>query len=174
MKNCLTVVAIATLLGSPWAVRPVQAQPAETVPAVETSHYVSEQFGIEFDYPKDYVVTVDAANSAIALFHGEDVGMPEIPYVYIGFFENSEQLSLQTFRDDTLGMGVIREYDDTTVAGQPALDFDATGYYESRNQIFDSPDGRYIVYFSSSYVGDSASEPFLEVANVIQDSWTWR
>lgn len=143
-------------------------------------YYVSEQLGIEFAYPADYVVISEQgslADGAIALLRLEDVGTSEPPIIYIAFSDNPQQLSLQAFRDDDLRMQVTQDHDNTTIAGQRALDFDATGYYLSRNQVFNTPDGRYVIYISASYLGDSDSdetEPLVEAAQVIQNSWVWR
>lgn len=140
-------------------------------------HYRGEQFGIEFNYPAGYVMTAEVGTldeGAIVLLRTEDLWTVEPPLIHLSFFKNSPQVSLQTFRDDTLRLQVTQDYPTTTVASQPALDFDATGYYESREQLFATPDGRHIVLVSASYLGaDTDYEPLVDAAQLIRESWIW-
>lgn len=111
----------------------------------------------------------------IVLVRTEDLWTVEPPLIYLSFVKNSSQVSLPTFRDDELHLQVTENYPATTVAAQPALDFDATGYYESREQLFATPDGRHIVRLSASYLGaDGGYEPLVEAAQLMRQSWVWR
>ncbi|NEQ50555.1 MAG: hypothetical protein F6K11_10545 [Leptolyngbya sp. SIO3F4] len=143
-----------------------------------TDHrYASETFGIEFTYPADYVITAEQgtlADGVIVLMRAEDVGNLEPPIIYISFSEKSQQASLETIRDDELKLWVTKEHSDTVVAGQRALDFDAQGYHESREQLFLTPDDHYAIRLSASYLWEDGNmEPLINAAKLIQDSWQW-
>ena len=146
--------------------------------AQANNQFISEQFGVAFSYPTDYEIATEhgtLADGVIVLLRAEDVATPEPPIIFIGFSEKPQQSSLENMRNGELQLWVTKEHPDTIVAGQRALDFDTQGYYERREQMFVTPDGRYVIRISASYLQeDGGNEPLVTAAQVIRDSWEWR
>ncbi|EKU96190.1 hypothetical protein Lepto7375DRAFT_0164 [Leptolyngbya sp. PCC 7375] len=152
--------APASLTTAPVEIRPSPG-PTASVPELEVTIspaqsetlYISEQFRFQFNTPTGYVIdsTETSTSEHISILRQEDVGTLEPPLIYISVQENPNQLSLATFRDQEIMPLMETEHPNTTVAGQPALDFESTGLYAMRNLLFSTPDGRYIIHLNASY-----------------------
>lgn len=169
---------------SPVEIRPSTKSPASmpepgaTVsPAQSETLYINEQFGFQFNTPTSYVIDSieDAATGGhISILRQEDVGTPEPPLIYISIQENPNQLSLASFRDQEINPLMGTEHPNTTVAGQPALDFESTGLYEMRNLLLSTPDGRYIIHLNVSYLeSPSEVDPLWQAGKRIVASFQW-
>jgi hypothetical protein len=168
----------ATSIPSPEPTASAPQTPLTPSPTQAENTYTNAQFGFTFNYPDGYVITSQEANPTggyVTILRQEDVGTPEPLLIYINVRENPEQLPLGTFLDQEIKPLIQAQYPNTTVAGQPALDFESTGLYEMRNLLFSTPDGRYLVHLNATYLGSpSEDDPLWQVAKGIAESFQWQ
>ena len=146
--------------------------------ALGQNQYQSDRFGFSFTYPDGYELTVTQADNPseeyVTLLRVEDLEDPEPPFIGISVYENSQQLSLEAFRNQR-GYFLINEFPDTQVAGQRALDFESAGLYESRDHLFKTPEDTHVISLSATYLDvSSETDPLWQVAQKVRDSFEWR
>jgi len=138
----------------------------------QTVTYLSEEIGLSFEYPADYFLekrtlgTGERLQYAIVLaedteenrrvFAGEEPGREGPPTITISIFQNNLDnyttngwIRGTSFSNFKLSDGVLRE---TTVDGEPALAYGATGLYENDNVVIAR--GDFVYMFTVFYLSE--------------------
>jgi len=181
-KSFITIIVlVAIILVAILLFGPIEVERGPT-------EYKSDQFGLSFSYPETYFVAYEQSTSgernqqAIvlaedtpanrALFTDPDSATEGPPTITITIFQNNfDNYTLQSFVEGTnfsnfkMSNGTKTE---TTVGGQPAWRYRATGLYENENVVVARPD--YIYMFTAFFNSptDSILSDFDEILKTVK------
>lgn len=128
--------------------------------------YFSDRFGFRLVVPSGYVSTPSESQPStqpakplqvLELWEQRDFAnratlMEAPPLISLTVYQNISKRPLSAWK------GELSRPDDRplTVAGQPAIAYISTGLYESDNVLLSTPDGRYVIRLSASYMDAQA------------------
>ncbi|MBX4210702.1 hypothetical protein KW783_01895 [Candidatus Parcubacteria bacterium] len=156
---------------------------------VETKKYINQSFGISFDYPKDYIlnernVGVSGVHHAILLVEdnqtNRDILSGKIkdtegpPAITIDVYQNAAKENsvidwVKTTLESNYNLSGAT-YSSTTVAGQPAVQYEWDGLYQGKSLVF-SYKGN-IIMVSATFIehGDRTEKDFMSILKSIRMS----
>lgn len=175
MKRTIILILLAVAsVGVTTQILPLsKTQPLPTIarpianPSVESHNtsYASDRFGFRITYPRSYRIAPSASVSTqlprslevLELWNQAEypdrTSLPETPpLITITVYDNTQQLPLSAYKGD------LSHNDDRplTVGGQNAIAYTSTGLYEFDHVLLSSPDGRYVLRLSGSYIDANA------------------
>lgn len=164
---------------SPPSVPTAEATPSASPTASPTANssqanpgtYRSDRFGFQFSYPTEEFAIIEPptpANNEDSPLETIDIwtqehaqkikagayegGTEYPPNVQVTVASNPQKLSLQAWVQQSNQFSVTRNFKDTTVAGQNAIAFEASGLYENEHVAFNSPEGSNVVVITFSKI----------------------
>lgn len=172
---------------SPDAIAQSSDSPTQTAQSNSTV-YESDRLGFSFGVPNGFTLDNSLESAEIEGefdFRGhielwsnadyEDVqagayegGTEYPPNVSITVYNNSEQLSPQSWVEGSNRFLRLGEYSTVTVAGQEAIAFESDGLYRSENIVFSSPNGEDILVISYAEGGEGYEQAFQEIVSTFE------
>ena len=183
MKNLIIFAIIVLGIGGAVLLF-IPAKTEQSMP-----RYGSEQYGLQFTYPKNYfihevnsnsgereshaIVLIEDTPENRALIAGEIPGTEAPPTITISLFQNNlDTYTAQEFVEGTnfsnfkLSDGTYLEI---MLGGEPALQYHATGLYENENVVVALPD--YVYMFTGFY--HAPTDPIRNVFEQVLESVTF-
>ncbi|GAB4437189.1 MAG: hypothetical protein OHK0035_25030 [Cyanobacteria bacterium J069] len=179
----LIVAAVSCQVQSPLVAPPDDpsvspTQPAPIAVSPDSGLYRSDRFGFQFAYPADQFVAKGetdfppevAAREAVqiwtlehdrAIQAGEYEGGTEYPAnVSVTVQPNPDGLAAADWIAQSDWFPEARNFQEKTVAGQPAIAFQSGGLYDMEQVLVPTPDGRHWVLISLGQVGTESDESY--------------
>ena len=163
----------------------IEAQnPARKIAAASnTNVYRSQRLGVNFKYPKGFVIKEpqDASSSSKvlelwslkdyqAVAEGKSKNTHSAGNISISLENNSQGLSLVQWvtNNDELGDIIPESYNAKVVAGREAMSFRTEGLYEFENIVLPSSDGKKLILISFAKGDNNYQKVFDQVVSTLQ------
>ncbi len=166
------------------ALRTEAQNPARKIAAASnTNVYRSQRLGVNFKYPKGFVIKEpqDASSSSKvlelwslkdyqAVAEGKSKNTHSAGNISISLENNSQGLSLVQWvtNNDELGDIIPESYNAKVVAGREAMSFRTEGLYEFDNIVLPSSDGKKLILISFAKGDNNYQKVFDQVVSTLQ------